>query len=118
MINKNHKKSLPWIGSWVLRQTVSRDISYSALGDFEEIYYSKIEEKGFIRAYCWFWIQVLKSLPSFVLDKTTWGIVMFKNHFKITLRNIKKQKTYSFINLTGFAFGIACCLLILLFVQE
>ena len=37
---------------------------------------------------------------------------MFKNYLKIALRNIKRYKGYSFINITGLAFGIACCLLI------
>jgi hypothetical protein len=43
---------------------------------------------------------------------------MFKNYIKATLRNIKKHKIYSFINISGLAVGIACCLLILLFVRD
>ena len=43
---------------------------------------------------------------------------MFKNYLKIAFRNIKKHKAYSFINITGLAFGMACCLLILFWVQD
>jgi putative ABC transport system permease protein len=43
---------------------------------------------------------------------------MFKNYLKIALRNIGKYKTYSSINIIGLAIGIACCILILLFVQD
>ncbi|MFB3133916.1 MAG: ABC transporter permease [Rhodothermales bacterium] len=43
---------------------------------------------------------------------------MLKNYFKISLRNLKKQKGYSFINITGLAVGMACCLLIALFVRD
>lgn len=43
---------------------------------------------------------------------------MFKNYLKIALRNIQKYKTYSFINIFGFAVGMACCLLIFLWVQD
>ena len=43
---------------------------------------------------------------------------MFYNYLKITLRNIKKHKAYSFINIFGLAVGIACCLLILLWVDD
>ena len=43
---------------------------------------------------------------------------MLKSYLKATLRNIKKQKVYSIINITGLAVGIACCLLILLFVRD
>jgi len=37
---------------------------------------------------------------------------MIKNYLKVILRNIKKHKGYSFINITGLAIGMACCLLI------
>jgi putative ABC transport system permease protein len=43
---------------------------------------------------------------------------MFKNYFKMTLRNFKKNKGYSFINISGLAIGMACCILILLWVQD
>ena len=43
---------------------------------------------------------------------------MFINYFKIALRQIKRQKGYSFINISGFAVGMACCILILLWVQD
>lgn len=43
---------------------------------------------------------------------------MFTNYLKITLRNLRRNKAYSFINIAGLALGMACCVLILLFVQE
>ena len=43
---------------------------------------------------------------------------MLKNYLKIALRNIKKQKGYAFINLSGLAIGMAACLLILLWVHN
>ncbi|UCC40494.1 MAG: ABC transporter permease [Candidatus Aminicenantes bacterium] len=43
---------------------------------------------------------------------------MFKNFVKITLRNIKRHWGYSFINIIGLAIGMACCILILLWVQD
>jgi putative ABC transport system permease protein len=41
---------------------------------------------------------------------------MFKNYFKTAWRNLRKNKIYSFINITGLAIGMAACILILLFV--
>jgi len=41
---------------------------------------------------------------------------MFKNHIKIALVNLKKHKAFSFINITGLAIGIACCILITTYV--
>jgi len=43
---------------------------------------------------------------------------MLKNHLKVALRNLRKHKGYSFINIAGLATGIACCLLIVLFVRD
>lgn len=42
---------------------------------------------------------------------------MFKNYLKITLRNLYKHKVYSLINIVGLAIGMACCILISLYVQ-
>lgn len=43
---------------------------------------------------------------------------MFNNSLKIALRNFLKHKGFSFINIFGLAVGIACCLLIVLFVAD
>jgi len=43
---------------------------------------------------------------------------MIKNYLKIALRNLRKHKGYTFINITGLAVGLACCLLIVLFVRD
>ncbi|MFT5909794.1 MAG: putative ABC transport system permease protein [Paraglaciecola sp.] len=43
---------------------------------------------------------------------------MFKNHFKIAWRNLSRNRSHSLINLLGLAIGIACCLLILIWVSD
>jgi len=43
---------------------------------------------------------------------------MFKSYFKVALRNLKRFKAYSLINIAGLAVGMACCFLILLFVKD
>ena len=35
---------------------------------------------------------------------------MFKNYFKIALRNLLRKKMYAFINIFGLSVAIACCL--------
>ena len=42
---------------------------------------------------------------------------MFKNYFLTALRNLQKNKMYSFINIAGLSVGITCCTLIFLFIQ-
>jgi putative ABC transport system permease protein len=43
---------------------------------------------------------------------------MFKNYLKTTFRNIWKNKTYSLLNITGLAIGIAAAALIFLWVED
>lgn len=43
---------------------------------------------------------------------------MFRNYLKIALRNLWKQKTFSAINIIGLATGLACFILIALYVAD
>jgi putative ABC transport system permease protein len=43
---------------------------------------------------------------------------MFKNYFKIAFRNIQRNKIYSFINIAGLSLGLACAMLIILYVKD
>ena len=43
---------------------------------------------------------------------------MFKNYLKIVLRSIKRHKGYSLINISGLGIGMACCLLITIWVLD
>jgi len=43
---------------------------------------------------------------------------MFKEYLKISLRHTKKNKGFSLINIFGLALGMACAILILLWVQD
>lgn len=43
---------------------------------------------------------------------------MWSNYFKIALRSLAKNKSYTFINVLGLSVGLACCILILLHVRD
>jgi putative ABC transport system permease protein len=43
---------------------------------------------------------------------------MIRNYLKIAIRQLRKQKLYSAIKIGGFAFSIAACLLIALYIRE
>jgi putative ABC transport system permease protein len=43
---------------------------------------------------------------------------MFRNYLKIAVRNLWKNKTFSFINIAGLAIGLSCFLLIALYVLD
>src|SRR5450432_3557395 len=43
---------------------------------------------------------------------------MFKNYFKTAFRNLARNKVYSFINIAGLSLGLACVMLIMLYVKD
>ena len=45
-----------------------------------------------------------------------YGIAMLRNYLKIAIRNLARHKFISFINLFGLTIGLACCLLITIYI--
>ncbi len=43
---------------------------------------------------------------------------MLRNYLKVVFRNIRRHAGYSFINIAGLALGMACCLMIALWVAD
>lgn len=107
----------PKLAEKILSRLQYDDVWKTTLGDFEEYYLYKVEKEGKEAADRWYWQQVIKYTPSKLLHKLYWGIAMFKNYLKISFRNLKSQKSYSFINIFGLAIGLTCFVLIGLFVQ-
>ncbi|MFC1554705.1 ABC transporter permease [candidate division KSB1 bacterium] len=90
---------------------------YSLLDDLEFEFREIAEKKGRSSAIIWYISQIIRAIPGLLLTKIVWSLIMFKYYLKITLRNIKRQKTYTFINIFGLAFGLCCCLFILNYIQ-
>jgi len=88
------------------------------MGDYQKLYSSKLRTRGRVYAWLWFWGQVFIAFPFYVKNAVYWGKTMFSNYLKISLRNIRKHKAYSFINIAGLAMGMALCILIFLWVQD
>jgi putative ABC transport system permease protein len=44
--------------------------------------------------------------------------MMIRNYFKIAWRNLRNNRSHSLINILGLAIGVACCMLIMLWVTD
>ena len=88
------------------------------VGDFAEVYRYIATSRGQGHALWWYWGQILKSMPAFLSTGLYVGGSMLKNYLTIAFRAFRKQKGYAFLNISGLALGVACCVLILLFVQD
>ncbi len=96
---------------------------YAIEGDLLELYDERVKEFGKRKANQQFRLDVIKLFrPSIIRPVegtyrlTNYG--MFKNYFKVSFRNILRNKTFSLINISGLSVGIASCVLILLYVNN
>ncbi|MFC2158862.1 ABC transporter permease [Acidobacteriota bacterium] len=111
-------KKPPRAAQFLLKRLANRRETGLILGDLEEEFNDMVESKGPFRAFFWYWILLCISTPSFVKEHIYWRMIMIRNYLKIAFRNISKHKWYSSMNIFGLAIGMACCILILLFVQD
>jgi ABC-type antimicrobial peptide transport system permease subunit len=114
----NSRHAPPLFPNWILKRFLSPYVETALVGDLEEEFYFVCSESGHQKARNWYFWQVLKSLPLAFRLLVYWSVEMIKNYLKIAYRNIFRHKGYSFINITGLAVGMACCVLILLWVQD
>ena len=117
---ENYKKSFkpPRLAERILRSILPDRGWDSPLGDFEEFYKNMAKEKGSALAHFWYWSQVIKLIPAKIVNILYWRSIMILNYLKIALRNIRRHKIYSSINIIGLAIGIACCILVYMYVHH
>jgi putative ABC transport system permease protein len=106
----------PRISERLLEKMANPGSSAAIIGDISEEFQLKIEEQGLSRARLWYCLFVLKCLPSFVRHSISWNLTMLKNYLTIALRLMKRHKAFSSINIAGLAVGMACSIMIGLFV--
>jgi putative ABC transport system permease protein len=109
---------LPFVGRALLLFFLNYNHPATMMGDYEEIFTQLSEQKGRSFAWFWFWGQVFLAFPFFLRNALYWGKTMFGSYLKISVRHIRKHKIYSLINIAGLAIGMACCILIFLWVQD
>ncbi len=90
----------------MLGRTIRDEDRLSIFSDFSEIFEELAREQGYLTACRWYRAQVVRSIPLLILNDLWWGGIMFKSYLKIALRNLKKHKGYSFINIVGLAVGL------------
>lgn len=103
---------------WFCREDFIEEIE----GDLTEIF-----EKEYLRAprlaqwkFTWRVIKYFRPgfLKSFRHQYQPDEFSMYKNYFKIAMRSLWNNRIFSFINISGLAVGLACCILIFLFIQH
>jgi putative ABC transport system permease protein len=115
------KKSIPGPPRFterLLKRIFPDNGNFTTIGDLEEVYRSLAEEKGTAKARRWYRFQAYKSIFSYFKNQLLWSIVMFKNYLIFTSRLIKRDKFHYFLNFLGLSTGIACCIIIMMFMRN
>ena len=110
---KKERSQPPKLPEWLLSKLSFWVEKHSLIDDLEEDYHKKFSDRGKRYSCIWYWIQVSRAIPSILLYALYRNIVMTKNYAVIALRNIRKHKVFSFINIMGLAVGISLCLFVI-----
>lgn len=92
-------------------------------GDVHELFYWRLDEKGVSnakRSFTWDVIRLFRwsniKRKSGQTQKLN-NVAMFKNYFKIGIRNLWKQRMPSTINVIGLSLAIGCCLVAFKYIE-
>jgi len=95
----------------------ARDFDF-AEGDLRETYISLAAAEGRRKARLWFWREALKSFPGFLKNGAYRKAALVRNDVLLALRNARRNALFAVINLLGLAVGMACFILIALWIRD
>ena len=108
----------PRIISFLVKKLILPEIRPGAVEDFTEQFNRICQNRSRWIATIWYGAQIFHLLPGFLRSLVYWRIIMFMHNFRLCLRNFKRHKTFTLVNVSGLAVGLACCMLLLLWVQD
>ena len=116
-MNKKEFRPQRWI--WFILRCFADDDMLDSIKEDLEVRCAKAAEKyGSVQTRLLCSLQGILLLVSFSIESFFWGITMFRNYVKVAFRHIKRRKVYSFINILGLTIGMACFILIGLWVKD
>ncbi|MCK5148666.1 ABC transporter permease [bacterium] len=114
----NNGKRPPRLAEWLIHRLSWADDREAILDNMQEDFAHHFRVKGRFSAQRWYWQYVFRSIWPCMKSILSWRINMFKNHMKIAFRHFYKHMSFSLINILGLAIGLACCMLIMAWVQD
>jgi putative ABC transport system permease protein len=117
MSMKSEKTKLPQFSRWLFSIMKRYDEEFVWAGDLEEEFNQIVDEKGPLKARHWYRIQVFKAIPAYLRFLMQWGAIMSKHYLITALRHMKRQKSFTIINVAGLAIGLTFFILIMVYVQ-
>ena len=115
------KSSPPKYAQRLLRWFCDDQWIKEILGDLDEEYQDNIKVKSRFKAKLIYYYEVILFMRPHIWKRsseTQNTPLMLRNYIKSAYRNLLKNKVYGAINISGLSVGIACCLLISLYVYD
>lgn len=112
------REAPPRLARWALSHLRHFSESHLMPADLDDEFRVRAGSGGRGRAVLWYWGQVLFAFVADVQRCASWRAAMFRNYLTITARIIRRHKLFSFINIGGLTAGLACCILISIWVRE
>ncbi|MBT1702815.1 permease prefix domain 2-containing transporter, partial [Chryseosolibacter indicus] len=125
-MSNNKKKQLPprWakrLLKWYCAPHLLEEIE----GDLEEEFEYQLKYTGLRSAQIDYIRNVLGFIKPFAIKRKTSTnpnsfllMNMYKHYLTVASRNLVRNKAFSFINITGLALGMMCCLFIFLWIKD
>jgi putative ABC transport system permease protein len=104
--------------SWLLKKVSDEDIGMSGCDFLSDKYQFTTKESGRFKAFLICAGHLILIFSSLVSTRLSAGVSILKNYQKIALRNIARNKNFSFINIAGLSIAIVCCVFIFLYISE
>jgi len=119
---KEENQPIPKLANRLLEWALKPDLLEEVLGDLEEKYAIQLDKKSPFKAKANYWYQTINYLRPFAIRNNLITdlnpFFMFRHNLKLTLRNFKKDTATFLINLIGLSTGLACALMIFLWVND
>ena len=122
----NQKPQPPRWAERFFRWFCSDAFSEIVLGDLHEFFQRRVEEEGLKKARRQFVWDVFTMIRPFALRKPFTRLFdflyflpdMFSHYFISSFRNLRRNRTYTVINILGLTLGILCSLIVFLKIQH
>ncbi len=109
---------LPRWACSLVRRFADQEVLDSVTEDLETRCKATAVTSGHVPARFQWGLLVSIVVISFLSEYMVWRMTMMGSYLKVALRHIRRRKIYSFINIVGLALGLACFILIGLWVKD
>ena len=125
---KDQKPSPPRLARRIFRWYCYEELVEEIEGDLEERFQDHCEQFSEAKARRLYWLNIFKFFSWHTIkpresynsysNRSGNSIIMFRNYFKIAIRNAKKNKVYTSINVLGLTLGLTSSMLLMLYVNH